>query len=446
MKHQIFVIFIIILNPILCFSQITEWEIIDDIKDAYPLNYEMRYMAVDCADDNNCIAVGNMSLVWPWNRVTSDGGKTWFTTLSDSSDKWYKSRVFDVSYPDTNLCIIVGDSNLIWISTDKCATWKKYKNDAIYYDNNAPYFNISMANRYFGGMTTPQEAFLTNDGGNKWDKILFQFPDSLMPLAFLDIFITKDSAIFILVCNHTYQWYIIRSFDGGKQWSTTDTLVSTFEQLYFIDKNEGWLAGRHQIKYGSPIFRNLIYHTNDGGTSWQKQLDTLPEKKSGLNSIHFSDKLNGVANGYYWNTWITTDGGKKWELDQKSLAHDNFFMNVFMLSNHEIIGVGSDGYIFKSKGNANEIDEDDIFIREFSISPNPASDFIEISIPQNDHALKGMVEGVRIYNVFGEEISTPSLLRNATPQEGNLRIDVSGLPAGVYFVRIGEKVEKFVKM
>ncbi len=83
---------------------------------------------------------------------------------------------------------------------------------------------------------------------------------------------------------------------------------------------------------------------------------------------------------------------------------------------------------------------------EFTLTPNPAEDFIEISIPENNHTLNGVVEGVRIYNVFGEEISTPSLLRNATPQEGNLRMDVSGLTPGVYFVRVGEKVGKFVRM
>ena len=71
---------------------------------------------------------------------------------------------------------------------------------------------------------------------------------------------------------------------------------------------------------------------------------------------------------------------------------------------------------------------------------------------------------IAIYNVLGEKIlsvvnkhacslqkidvyqeTTPSLLRNATPQEGNFRIDVSHLPRGVYFVRVGERVEKFVK-
>ena len=50
---------------------------------------------------------------------------------------------------------------------------------------------------------------------------------------------------------------------------------------------------------------------------------------------------------------------------------------------------------------------------------------------------------VQIFDVLGIEIKdlTPALSKG----EG-VRIDVSKLPAGVYFIKIGDKVEKFVKM
>jgi hypothetical protein len=43
--------------------------------------------------------------------------------------------------------------------------------------------------------------------------------------------------------------------------------------------------------------------------------------------------------------------------------------------------------------------------------------------------------------------TTPSL-RDTPPYQGgeSVRIDVSGLSPGVYFVKIGEQVSKFVKM
>ena len=79
------------------------------------------------------------------------------------------------------------------------------------------------------------------------------------------------------------------------------------------------------------------------------------------------------------------------------------------------------------------------------ISPNPAQDYI--AIKQASEGLKPS-EGskIEIYNIFGEKISTPSAFQAATPQEGNFKIDVSNLPAGVYFVKIGDKFEKFIKI
>lgn len=75
------------------------------------------------------------------------------------------------------------------------------------------------------------------------------------------------------------------------------------------------------------------------------------------------------------------------------------------------------------------------------ISPNPSSDFITI---QASNAFETSdVSKVQIFDVLGIEIKdlTPAL------SEGDgVRIDVSHLPAGVYFIRIGNVVEKFVKM
>ena len=70
-----------------------------------------------------------------------------------------------------------------------------------------------------------------------------------------------------------------------------------------------------------------------------------------------------------------------------------------------------------------------------SITPNPATDFIEIQNPEN-----GAIE---ILNLFGQNVNlTPALSIHG---EG-VKLDVSDLAPGVYFVRIGDKVQKFVKI
>jgi len=84
---------------------------------------------------------------------------------------------------------------------------------------------------------------------------------------------------------------------------------------------------------------------------------------------------------------------------------------------------------------------------ELLLSPNPATDFLEISYSlSNNHWVNHMVDyqDIGIYNVFGTKFP-PRLNSSATPQEGNLRLDVSSLSPGVYFVKIGDNVAKFIK-
>jgi hypothetical protein len=85
--------------------------------------------------------------------------------------------------------------------------------------------------------------------------------------------------------------------------------------------------------------------------------------------------------------------------------------------------------------------------RVILISPNPVHDYIEISgliNPTVNRRIDGRVsEEITIYNVLGEKVITLSPALSQSERE--LRIDVSHLPTGMYFIKIGDKVQKFVK-
>jgi hypothetical protein len=54
---------------------------------------------------------------------------------------------------------------------------------------------------------------------------------------------------------------------------------------------------------------------------------------------------------------------------------------------------------------------------------------------------------VLIFDLLGIEITTPALCATPPYQGGEkVRIDVSGLLPGIYFVRVGDEVRKFVKL
>ncbi|MBE2189517.1 MAG: T9SS type A sorting domain-containing protein [Candidatus Kapabacteria bacterium] len=80
------------------------------------------------------------------------------------------------------------------------------------------------------------------------------------------------------------------------------------------------------------------------------------------------------------------------------------------------------------------------------IFPNPATEYIQINIVNK--GLQPLVnnEEIKIFNTFGECVSTTPSAGASTPQEGNLSIDISHLPRGVYYIRIGNQTQMFVKM
>jgi hypothetical protein len=64
------------------------------------------------------------------------------------------------------------------------------------------------------------------------------------------------------------------------------------------------------------------------------------------------------------------------------------------------------------------------------------------------HATLDARSTLEIFNIFGENTTPPNLsgLPPLLVKEGIIKIDISKLPVGVYFIKIGDKIEKFIKM
>ena len=77
-----------------------------------------------------------------------------------------------------------------------------------------------------------------------------------------------------------------------------------------------------------------------------------------------------------------------------------------------------------------------------SISPNPATDYITISTSNKGFQSFATSDNVQIFDMLGIEVISESI----HPMTSSHRMNVEKLPPGVYFIRIGDKVEKFVKL
>ena len=140
----------------------------------------------------------------------------------------------------------------------------------------------------------------------------------------------------------------------------------------------------------------------------------------------------------------TTDGGKAWKettilkIDYTS-GLDYSLNNLQVPTNKTAYVLCSGTYVYKFNDNWSAAVEETKENNVFTISPNPTSEYIEISCSPSREGAGGV--SFEIYNVFGTKVEHPP-----TPSfhEGELRVDVSGLAAGVYFVRVGSKTKRFV--
>ena len=116
----------------------------------------------------------------------------------------------------------------------------------------------------------------------------------------------------VWVSGHGGTW--LRTLDGGASWSggiVPDADTLQFRDVHAISADVAWLLA------AGPAQMSRIYHTDDGGESWQIQW--VNEEPDGFyDCLSFFDAQRGLAYGDAVNGELrilrTTDGGEHWSL------------------------------------------------------------------------------------------------------------------------------------
>jgi len=276
---------------------------------------------------------------------------------------------------------------------------------------------------------------------------------------------------------------------GGEVDDTTkpDRLYSNETWIYHIDKNEwelslGLCAGATSNHNLIELDSNVVllvggingillnyYIFDDKMNNWLR----IKDLKSNLDCYYIAGSASanltrGIAllfggktaasssdATWYDSTWVFNYFSKSWsKLNLNPHPSDRLRGRMARIDSNKAILFGGisktnkhpdDTWMFVLDSIPSDV-QDEQNQSELKLSPNPATDILEISLSQPSEGWQPS-EGyhIAIFNVFGMKIP-PRLTSSATPQEGNLRLDVSGLSPGMYFIRVGEKVGKFVKM
>ncbi len=116
---------------------------------------------------------------------------------------------------------------------------------------------------------------------------------------------------------------LMKTKDGGKNWTTQCMGFSAIRDLYFVDENIGWIVTGGDLHDSAD---GAILKTTDGGLTWRDQLRDLWDYSKVtypfrvFRAITFIDRNRGWASGSKWVNdtlnvaviYKTTNGGETW--------------------------------------------------------------------------------------------------------------------------------------
>lgn len=177
--------------------------------------------------------------------------------------------------------------------------------------------------------------YRTFDGGNTWE------PDETLKNRYITSFYFMDKNNGWILSLEDYVRTLLITDDGGVTWNEANIEnylqnADEITDLQFVDKNNGWLICKYEYDGLSGSF---IYHTEDGGITWERQEKTFIT----LNSLCFLNENGGWAVGEQGTLLHTKDGGINWE--KKNICEYGLF-DVYFIDKDNGWAVGNNGVVY----------------------------------------------------------------------------------------------------
>jgi hypothetical protein len=347
---------------------------------------------------------------------------------TDNSDTWTKidNGITDKSI--TSFCkkgsiLFAGTENGgVFMSNDNGATWTE-KNNGLTFKKTQKIVTID--NNLFVG-TYGGGVFMSNDDGESWTDIGTSLKGEEKKIYRMAVF---EDKLFI----GTYSEGVFMTSDNGMNWKKLNTGLDNL-----------WITSF--VYYDSTLYISTInqFDASNGGIFKSTNLGekwTLLKYDNIREQIYCLQEVDGVliAGTLYGRIYCSKDKGKKWYTANDGLPSGSSIANIAYNDEYVFISNINKG-IFKFKRSILGV-EDNFAHTDISLSPNPAGDFITVSLKQSEGFEPSEVSEIQIYNTLGEKVMSVSA-RHAVP----LQINIDHLPKGMYFLKVGGETAKFVKM
>jgi len=311
---------------------------------------------------------------------------------------------------------------IIYKTKDAGKTWKKVFENFNQGISNWGLYDISFKNELNGVAVGPISLVLvTGDGGETWEYLPRN--DTLVWRQALTAIVTW-AGDYPIIGTYSAGFYRIEGANGEPPVFKKATKPPVIQA-------DDYDFGKIDIKYTSRI-KQKIKISNLSSDS-----DLLINGFSNFNETSFQNEfvwLDTLTN-------ITLKPSEYFELPVSFKPNESrdYKDSIIVHSN----AVGQDSIIvLEGEGidDTTSVDDSKIYVRKIIISPNPASVYIEISVGAHCNV---PVQEIKIYNIFGQCVMQSSLPSPFGVGQG-VRLDVSHLPTGIYFIRARNHVGKFV--
>ena len=238
--------------------------------------------------------------------------------------------------------------------------------------------------------------------------------------------------------NNKFYWYghsgNLKYFENDEVSEINSDLLKNYDiyEVQFINDNLGFVSCN----------KGKIFKTINKGIDWVEVSKDIPESNR-INSVYFIDEVIGWASGYdtiqnYAFVYSTIDGGNSWQEDLK-ISNSKFY--DFTISNNNKIWIRGNNSLLYNLDLPTGINEQTN--TNFLIYPNPSTDIITLNCKSSNGF---EISSIVIYDIMGVKIDMTEFNIIQVHSENGIRIDASKLNTGVYFVKIGDRIEKFVKL
>jgi photosystem II stability/assembly factor-like uncharacterized protein len=348
---------LLISYPVQIYSQTEKWEWLN------PLPAGNQIYDMQSVDSLHTWAAGSYGTI----LATSDGGKIWELQPTGSDD-----FLVSVNFIDTNKGWACGLRGTILSTVDGGSSWKQMKFPGTYLRD------ISFRDSLNGWLAAAytDKLFFTHDGGLSWDSVATGNSDGYTQVKFLNadygwavstfgpMFLTRDGGASWQAVQ-TGAWYpnrlcIIDSLngflcdgkanlfttkDGGLTWTKKQFPEVGAMDMFFLDKDTGWVAG---LKYNpaGTVSEGRVGRTTNGGKTFTYY--SVAGTKA-IYTLSFADSRNGWAVDNCGIIFLTDDGGISWAKQSQSISNQHH-MGVFSLKGtHKAWCVGYSGTILKTE-------------------------------------------------------------------------------------------------